>query len=100
MDGASIKDIYHERAFLHSTIDQVHVKVVVELQGKEHAQLIEQKLKEHGYDPKFDDASHNQHKAWDALRLVVIKLSIRTALSSSLIHLLQSIGGRRTRSQV
>jgi len=49
--------MYHERATLHSNIDQVHVKVVVELQGKEHAQLIEQKLKEHGYDPKFDDAS-------------------------------------------
>mmetsp|Transcript_32078 Transcript_32078/g.67861 ORF Transcript_32078/g.67861 Transcript_32078/m.67861 type:complete len:520 (+) Transcript_32078:306-1865(+) len=56
--GASIKDMYHERAFLHSNIDQVHVKVVVELQGKEHAQKIEQALVENGYDPVWDDSSH------------------------------------------
>ncbi|KAL9190256.1 hypothetical protein ACHAXT_007467 [Thalassiosira profunda] len=56
--GASIKDMYHERAFLHTSIDQVHVKVVVELQGKEHAQEIERVLVEHGYNPVWDDASH------------------------------------------
>ena len=33
-------------------------KVVVELQGKEHAQKIEEVLREYGYDPIFDDASH------------------------------------------
>lgn len=33
-EGASIKDIYHERAWLHSSVDQVQVKCVVELQGK------------------------------------------------------------------
>ena len=58
--GASIKDMYHERAFLHSNIDQVHVKVVVELQGKEHAKEIEQALKDNGYNPVFDDASNKQ----------------------------------------
>ena len=59
-NGASIKDMYHERAFLHSNIDQVHVKVVVELQGKEHAQKIERLLQEHGYDPAWDDASNKK----------------------------------------
>ncbi|KAL7538988.1 hypothetical protein ACHAXR_008934 [Thalassiosira sp. AJA248-18] len=54
--GASIKDIYHERAFLQSNIDQVHVKVVVELQGKEHAQKIKQALIENGYNPQWDEA--------------------------------------------
>jgi threonine dehydratase len=32
-EGASIKDIYHERAWLHTSVDQVQVKCVVELQG-------------------------------------------------------------------
>eukprot|EP00578_Thalassiosira_sp_NH16_P013220 CAMPEP_0181125198 /NCGR_PEP_ID=MMETSP1071-20121207/26907_1 /TAXON_ID=35127 /ORGANISM="Thalassiosira sp., Strain NH16" /LENGTH=534 /DNA_ID=CAMNT_0023210595 /DNA_START=56 /DNA_END=1660 /DNA_ORIENTATION=+ len=57
-NGASIKDMYHERAFLHTNIDHVHVKVVVELQGKEHAQQIERALIENGYDPVWDDGSH------------------------------------------
>lgn len=42
--GASIKDIYHERAWLHSSVDQVQVKCVVELQGKEHALRLKQAL--------------------------------------------------------
>ena len=82
--GASIKDMYHERAFLHSNIDHVKVKViinsntvinihllknptklwiscffqcVVELQGKEHAQKLKKALVESGYDPVWDDES-------------------------------------------
>ena len=47
-------------AFLHSNIDHVKVKVVVELQGKEHAREIERALTEHGYNPVWDDASHNK----------------------------------------
>ncbi|KAL3801005.1 hypothetical protein HJC23_002298 [Cyclotella cryptica] len=53
--GASIKDMYHERAFLHSNIDHVKVKCVVELQGKEHAQRVKQALVENGYDPVWDN---------------------------------------------
>ncbi|KAL3823923.1 hypothetical protein ACHAXA_007894 [Cyclostephanos tholiformis] len=52
--GASIKDMYHQRAFLHSNIDHVQVKVVIELQGKEHADKVKQVLLEHGYDPIWD----------------------------------------------
>ena len=52
--GASIKDIYHERAFLHSNIDHVKVKCVVELQGKEHAKRIKTALVENGYNPIWD----------------------------------------------
>lgn len=47
--GASIKDIYHERAWLHSNVDQVQVKCVVELQGKEHADRLYAALREKGY---------------------------------------------------
>ncbi|EED92053.1 predicted protein, partial [Thalassiosira pseudonana CCMP1335] len=42
--GASIKDMYHERAFMYSNIDHVKVKVVVELQGKDHARQLKQAL--------------------------------------------------------
>jgi len=47
--GASIKDIYHERAWLHSNVDQVQVKCVVELQGREHANQLRNALIERGY---------------------------------------------------
>lgn len=48
-NGASIKDIYHERAWLHTHVDQVQVKCVVELQGKEHAQRLKTALADKGY---------------------------------------------------
>jgi threonine dehydratase len=47
--GASIKDIYHERAWLHSAVDQVQVKCVVELQGWEHREKVRQGLIDRGY---------------------------------------------------
>jgi threonine dehydratase len=52
--GASIKDMYHERAFLQSNIDFVKVKCVVELQGLEHAERIDKVLVENGYEPVWD----------------------------------------------
>mmetsp|Transcript_47907 Transcript_47907/g.144852 ORF Transcript_47907/g.144852 Transcript_47907/m.144852 type:complete len:499 (-) Transcript_47907:18-1514(-) len=48
-EGASIKDIYHERAWLYTNIDQVQVKCVVELQGKAHARRLKQALLDAGY---------------------------------------------------
>lgn len=48
-NGASIKDIYHERAWLHSNVDQVQVKCVVELQGKEHGKRVKDALISEGY---------------------------------------------------
>mgnify|MGYP000254975760 CR=1 FL=1 len=47
--GASIKDIYHERAWLHTSVDQVQCKVVVELQGTDHGKRVKQALLDHGY---------------------------------------------------
>lgn len=47
--GASIKDIYHERAWLHTSVDRVRVKCVVELHGKDHAERLKRALIEHGY---------------------------------------------------
>ena len=48
--GASIKDIYHERAWLHSSVDRVQVRCVVELQGLEHRNKVRDGLIEKGYD--------------------------------------------------
>lgn len=48
-EGASIKDIYHERAWLHTHVDQVQVKCVVELHGTEHGMRVKQALIDRGY---------------------------------------------------
>ncbi|CAB9505570.1 L-threo-3-hydroxyaspartate ammonia-lyase [Seminavis robusta] len=48
-EGASIKDIYHERAWLHTHVDQVQVKCVVELQGTEHGKRVKKALLDAGY---------------------------------------------------
>jgi threonine dehydratase len=47
--GVSIKDIYHERAWLHSRVDQVMVKCVVETTGAEHAERMYRSLEDKGY---------------------------------------------------
>jgi threonine dehydratase len=48
-EGASIKDIYHERAWLHTSVDQVQVKCVIELQGAEHGKRVRNALIGQGY---------------------------------------------------
>lgn len=48
-EGASIKDIYHERAWLQTAVDQVQVKCVVELNGKDHKERVRNALIEKGY---------------------------------------------------
>ena len=35
-EGASVKDIFHERAWLYSSVDQVIIKIVLETLGPEH----------------------------------------------------------------
>jgi len=47
--GVSIKDIYHERAWLHSRVDQVMVKCVVETTGSEHSERMYKYLEDKGY---------------------------------------------------
>jgi threonine dehydratase len=47
--GASIKDIYHERAWLHTSVDRVQVKCVVELNGKDHSDRLKKALTDAGY---------------------------------------------------
>ena len=59
-EGASIKDIYHERAWLHSAIDQVQVKCVVELQGSEHGKRVKAALLDKGY-PVVWNVDFNDH---------------------------------------
>ena len=60
--GASIKDIYHERAWLHTAIDQVQVKCVVELQGKEHARTLKRALIDAGYPLQWRDGGAHLQK--------------------------------------
>lgn len=48
-EGASIKDIYHERAWLQTAVDQVQVKCVVELQGVDHGKRVQTALLNQGY---------------------------------------------------
>lgn len=47
--GVSIKDIYHERAWLHSRVDQVMVKCVVETTGAQHSEKMFEYLTSKGY---------------------------------------------------
>lgn len=43
--GASVKDIFHERAWLYTSVDQVLVKVVLETMGPEHNEAIVTELR-------------------------------------------------------
>ena len=47
--GVSVKDIYHERAWLQSRVDQVVMKCVVETTGAEHTERTLKYLEEKGY---------------------------------------------------
>jgi threonine dehydratase len=47
--GVSVKDIYHERAWLHSRIDQVMIRCVVETTGPEHSEKLLEYLDSKGY---------------------------------------------------
>ena len=47
--GVSVKDIYHERAWLQSRVDQVVVKCVVETTGREHKDRLIEYLIKQGY---------------------------------------------------
>lgn len=47
--GVSVKDIYHERAWLHSRVDQVKVKCVVETTGVAHKEQLMNYLEQKGY---------------------------------------------------
>jgi len=63
--GASIKDIYHERAWLQSAVDQVRVKCVVELQGWDHRERVRKALIDAGYPIEWkekDDSGANNER--------------------------------------
>lgn len=47
--GASIKDIYHERAWLETSISQVRVRVVVEVSSREQGKALLLALRDSGY---------------------------------------------------
>ena len=49
--GASIKDIYHERAFLHSNIHSVNVRVVAETVSIDHGRALKTQL-QHDFGPE------------------------------------------------
>ena len=54
-NGASIKDIYHERAWLHSSISDVQVRCIIETQGFEHCAVLRTAMKEAGYATLWDE---------------------------------------------
>ena len=58
-EGASIKDIYHERAWLQNAVDQVQVKCVVELNGKDHKERVRNALIAKGYPIVWKDKKYN-----------------------------------------
>jgi len=47
--GASVKDIFHERAWLQYSVDQVELKVILETRGVEHNQQILGEITRAGY---------------------------------------------------
>lgn len=53
--GVSVKDIYHERAWLHSRVDQVVVKCVVETTGAKHSEEMLKYIESRGYPVVRDD---------------------------------------------
>lgn len=58
--AASIKDIYHERAWLETSISQVRVRVVVEVSSREQGSQLLIALREAGY--SVDSLSSNYQK--------------------------------------
>lgn len=55
--GVSIKDIYHERAWVHASVSNVAVKCVVETQSMEHGLELKRKLEAAGYPLLWGSAS-------------------------------------------
>ena len=47
--GASVKDIFHERAWLQYSVDQVELKVILETRGVEHNRQIMEAVARAGY---------------------------------------------------
>ena len=47
--GASVKDIFHERAWLQHSVDQVELKVILETRGRQHNRRILSEVLRHGY---------------------------------------------------
>ncbi|GMF20323.1 unnamed protein product [Phytophthora fragariaefolia] len=61
--GVSVKDIYHERAWVHASISHVAVKCVVETQSSEHALELKQRLQEQGYPLVWESFAGNHTPA-------------------------------------
>jgi len=54
-EEASVKDIYHERSWLQSSVSNVQMRCVLELRGPEHAKRVREALDREGYPTKWDD---------------------------------------------
>eukprot|EP00457_Paulinella_chromatophora_P007506 gb/GEZN01007529.1/.p1 GENE.gb/GEZN01007529.1/~~gb/GEZN01007529.1/.p1 ORF type:complete len:480 (+),score=57.65 gb/GEZN01007529.1/:15-1454(+) len=52
--GVSIKDIFHERAWVTSSVQQVSIQIVCETTGQEHVDRLQAALKNSGYSARFD----------------------------------------------
>lgn len=58
--GGSIKDIYHERAWTKTRMDEVTVRCVVETTDSEHANDLYSHLTEEGYEIKKENSLYEQ----------------------------------------
>ena len=53
--GASVKDIFHERAWLQETVSSVYIRVILETMGPDHNKQILAAIREsHGTEVKMD----------------------------------------------
>lgn len=68
-EQVSIKDIYHERAWLHTRVDQVMVKCIVETTGQEHTEQMFRALTKSGYH-YIEDGQNANLKAKDDVHLL------------------------------
>jgi len=46
--GASVKDVFHERAWLQSSVDRVQIKFIIETTGHNHTLEVKQALLDSG----------------------------------------------------
>ena len=60
--GCSIKDIYHERAWVDTDIASVRVKCIVETSDRSHADTMYDALLKHGYEVSRD--GKRQREEW------------------------------------
>lgn len=71
--GGSIKDIYHERAWLQSSVSSVQVKCIVECTSRSHAMAVQQHLVDVGYPLIWGGQAYGQEFSDAAQERLILK---------------------------